>query len=102
MIELGGNIELTGFRDNIDGAGMIVLKKIIGNWVRKYSEASSDFEKLSLNLKLVHGSQDKKSSKFQIHAKAVDGGKIHAVEVTNHNLFFAVDSALKKIEKLVK
>ena len=41
-VQLGGNIELSGFRD-IDGASMVVLKKIIGNYARRLSELSEKF-----------------------------------------------------------
>lgn len=101
MIELGGNIELVGFKEVIDGATMIVLKKIVGNYVRKFSEISKTFEKLTLTLKEVHTSQDEKSRKFELHARVLNGGKPITSEVTDKNLFFAVDSALKKVEKML-
>ncbi|MBD3259811.1 hypothetical protein GF371_04255, partial [Candidatus Woesearchaeota archaeon] len=42
-IKLGGNIELSGFRD-LDGGTMVILKKIVGNYVRKLSDNSEKFE----------------------------------------------------------
>ena len=36
-MQLGGNIELSGF-SGVDGASMIVLKKIIGNYGKHFSE----------------------------------------------------------------
>ena len=94
-MQLGGNIELTGFRD-VDGASMVVLKKIIGNYGRRLSEISSKFEKLHVTMKPVH--ETEKSEKYEIHAKLLNDGKPFVSEVVERNLFIAVDSALKKIE----
>ena len=52
-IELGGNIELSGFKD-VDGGSMVILKKVVGNYVRKMNDMTSKFEKLSLNMKVIH------------------------------------------------
>ncbi|MEK6949091.1 MAG: hypothetical protein AABX34_02640 [Nanoarchaeota archaeon] len=93
-MQLGGNIELSGF-SGIDGASMIVLKKIIGNYGKHLSEISGNFEKLSLAMKPVHEPGENK--KFEVHGKLVNSGKPLASEVTERNLFVAVDNALKKI-----
>jgi len=95
IMKLGGNIQLAGFRD-IDGASMIVLKKIIGNYVKKMSELSEKFESLHVTMKPIHVKE--KSEKYEIHAKLLDNGKPVVSEVVDRNLFMAVDSALKKIE----
>ena len=93
-MQLGGNIELAGFRD-IDGASMIVLKKIIGNYARRFSDISEKFEKLHVTMKPIH--ETEKSEKYEIHAKLLDNGKPFVSEVVERNLFIAVDNALKKI-----
>ena len=93
-IKLGGNIQLTGFRD-IDGSSMIVLKKIIGNYVKRISELTKKLEVLHITLKSVH--EREKSEKYEVHAKIIDGGKVYASEITDRNLFVAVDTVLKKI-----
>ncbi len=98
-IELGGNIELSGFRD-MDGASMIVLKKIIGNYARKFSDSCENFERLSVVMKKVH--EREKSEKYEIHVRLLDNGDSHASEVTDFNLFFAIDSALKKVENALE
>lgn len=95
VVELGGNIELSGFKE-VDGATMIVLKKIIGNYARKFSETCMKFERLSVIMKKVH--EREKSEKYEIHAKVLDNGTPFAAVVTDFNLFFAVDNALKKVE----
>ena len=94
LMQLGGNIELSGFRD-IDGASMVVLKKIVGNYAKRMSEIAEKFEKLSLIMKPVH--ETEKSELYEIHAKLLNNGKLAVSEVTERNLFVAVDSALKKI-----
>ena len=93
-MQLGGNIDLSGFRE-IDSASMIVLKKIVGNYAKRMSELSKNFEKLSLTMKPVH--QTEKSEMYEIHAKLMDNGKLFVSEVTERNLFVAVDNALKKV-----
>ncbi|MBR9691262.1 hypothetical protein GOV06_00590 [Candidatus Woesearchaeota archaeon] len=90
VLNLGGNIELSGF-SSLDGGTMIVLKKIVGNYARKMSDQAGNFEKLSINMKTVHDNQ------FEMHAKMLDNGKAVNSSVTDRNLFVAVDSALKKI-----
>ena len=90
ILQLGGNIELSGF-SILDGGMMIVLKKIIGNYARRMSDRAKNFEKLSITIKTVHGSQ------YELHAKMLDNGKAVTSAITDRNLFVAVDSALKKI-----
>ena len=92
--KLGGNIELSGFRD-IDGSSMVVLKKIIGNYAKRISELTKRMETLHITLKPVH--EREKSEKYELHAKVVDNGKVYASEFTDRNLFVAVDTVLKKI-----
>ena len=93
-IKLGGNIELSGFRV-VDGSSMVVLKKIIGNYAKRIAELTKRLEVLHLTLKPVH--EREKSEKYEVHAKIVDDGKVYASEITERNLFVAVDTALKKI-----
>lgn len=93
-MQLGGNIVLTGFRD-LDGSSMVVLKKIVGNYAKKMSEISEKFESLSLTMKKVH--ETEKSELYEIHAKLMDNGKPVVSEVTDRNLFIAIDGVLKKI-----
>jgi len=94
IMQLGGSIELSGFR-GIDGSSMVVLKKIVGNYAKRMSEIAEKFEKLSLIMKPVH--ETEKSELYEIHAKLLNNGKLVVSEVTERNLFVAVDNALKKI-----
>ena len=93
-VKLGGNIELTGFRA-IDSSSMIVLKKIIGNYAKRIAELTKKLQTLHITLKPVH--EREKSEKYEVHAKVVDDGKVYASEITERNLFVAVDTVLKKI-----
>lgn len=95
-MQLGGNIALSGFKE-IDGASMVVLKKIIGNYAKKMAEHSNKFEGLHITMKAVHKTE--KSEKYEIYAKMVENGKPFVSEAVERNLFIAVDSALKKIMK---
>ena len=94
VLELGGNIQLAGFKD-MDGASMVVLKKIIGNYARKMSDISEKFESLHVTMKPVHKTE--KSEKYEIHVKLMSDGKPFVSEVTERNLFIAIDNALKKV-----
>ena len=94
-LELGGNIQLTGFSE-LDGGQMIVLKKIIGNYARKLTESCNNFEQLSVTMKSVHETENSRT--FELHARLMDNGKPIVGEVSDRNLFMAIDKVLKKVE----
>ena len=98
-LQLGGNIELSGFKDMEPGS-MVILKKIIGNYARKFSEQCESFEKLSLSMKNVHETEG--SKKFEIHGMVIDKGKTYTSSLTDRNIFVAVDSVLQKIGNEMK
>ena len=93
-IKLGGNIELTGFSD-LDGGSMIILKKIVGSYTRKFSDSLKDFEKLVLEL-------NEQGNELEINAKLIVGGKETPANEKDKNLFVALDSTLKELEKKIK
>ncbi len=90
VLQLGGNISLAGFKE-LEPAKMVVIKKITGNYVKKMQEKTSKFENLHLHLKPVH------ASKFELQIKVMVNGQSFNAEVTDFNLFFALDKALAKI-----
>jgi hypothetical protein len=92
---LGGNIQLTGF-GGLDKSSMIILKKIVGNYARRFSEICEKCDMLHITMKPVH--EREKSEKYEIHALLNAKGKNFTSEVVDRNLFFALDSCLKKIE----
>ena len=89
--QLGGNIELSGF-SVIDPGSMIILKKIIGNYAKHFSETCNSFEKLSLTL---HPADD---ARFSMHGEVIDNGHVYAVDHADLNVFFAADMVCKKIK----
>ncbi len=96
-LDLGGNIRLTGFGET-DGATMIIVKKMVGSFVRKVDSRDMGFQNLSLTLKRVHANpQSESSGKFELRANLI-ADKQHNAEVTHPNLLVAIDSVLKKIE----
>ena len=92
MIELGGNIKLVGFKE-LDPGTLVVVKKIIGTYARKISDQAIKFQELSLHIKSM--GQDKKN--FELHGKLVSDSGVLTSEVTNYNLFFAMDKVLSNI-----
>ena len=92
---LGGNIVLSGFRE-IDGGSMIILKKMIGNYARKFADKTPGFERLHVHLKQIHAGGS--PGKFEINAKVNHAGRTSTSEEINHNIFVAVDNCLKSME----
>jgi len=88
-IKLGGNIELIGF-SNLDGGSMIILKKIVGSYTRKFSDSLKDFEKLVLEL-------NEKGNELEINTKIIVGGEETPANAKDKNLFVAIQYLRKKI-----
>lgn len=91
VIELGDSIEISGFRD-IGGDRFVVVKKIVGNFVKNFQDKNSGFERLSLHLKKVHDKE------YELIGKLNSNGKMYNSEVVNFNLFFALNEVLRKLE----
>ena len=91
-LTLGGKITLTGF-SGVDGGSMIVLKKVIGNYAKRFSESAPEFQSLDL----VLDGHDQKG--IVVGARVVIGEKDHRSRAEEPNIFVAVDKALKHIEK---
>ena len=96
-ILLGGNIELQGFKD-LDGGSMVIVKKMVGNHVRKISDQCDNFEKLTVNMKRVGPG----NNKFEIAAKLMDNGRPYNSEVTDFNLFVTLNKTLEKMQNVVR
>jgi hypothetical protein len=95
-ISLGGNIELVGFR-TLDGGSMVILKKLIGNHVRRMYNSTQNVEKLTLILKPVGGS----ANKYEVQGKLLSNGRPYSSEVTDYNVFFTTDKVLSKIQNMI-
>ena len=87
MIELGGNIKLEGF-DNIEQSKLVVIKKIVGNFIKKL-EAEN---KVAIILKL-----SEENSEFKINAELNLNEQNKISSVTEKNLFFALNNVLTKL-----
>lgn len=94
MIELGGNITLVGFKE-IDKAELVVVKKLVGSYARKFSDLVPNFEHLTVTLKPVHKTEG--SEKYELHAKALIKGNTVVSELVERNLFVGLDSVLSKV-----
>ena len=95
-LQLGGNIQLSGFTGLMPGS-MTIIKKIVGTYTKKYSEVKTDFERLELAMKSIHQTTDKVKL-FQMNGKMIYGGRVITSEAEGRNLFHAIDDCLKKIE----
>lgn len=89
-IELGGKITLSGFHI-VELGKLVVVKKIVGNYVKKMEEKTQNFENISIHLKTVHNSE------FEIQTKLVANGRSYSSDVVDFNLFFAMGKSLDKI-----
>lgn len=89
-MQLGGNITLSGFRD-VEPAKMIVVKKIVGNYIKKVQDRDIGFEKVSLTMKNVH------SSEYEIKCNLHLNGKVYNAAYTGFNLFVVLDKTLSKV-----
>ncbi len=89
-IELGGNISLTGF-DAVEPVQMIVLKKIVGNSVKNYTEKAAGFQKFELIL-------DKEGDSYKLKG-VLTAEKPAEAEESGNNLFQILADVLKKIEE---
>jgi len=97
-VNLGSQIILSGF-SGLDSSTMVVLRKMVGNYARRYSEISEKFEKLHITMKPVH--ERKTSEIYEIHAKVLANGKPFSTESEERNLFVGIDDVLKKLENLL-
>lgn len=87
MIELGGNIKLIGFKD-LEPAKLVVVKKVVGNYAKTFSEKVGDIKELSVELK---GTEVK--AKLEYKDKTINS------ETTDQNMFFALDKALSQLKQ---
>lgn len=96
-IELGGNIKLSGFSD-LEGGEMVIVKKIVGNHVKRISELRDNIEEVKINLKTIHATEA--SKKYELHASVI-ADKSYNSEITDRNLYFGIDKVMKKIIAMI-
>ena len=88
-VELGGSIVLTGFSE-LDGASMIILKKIVGRHVKDISEQDVDFKKLEVVLG--------KTQPYKLTG-ILTSKKEKKAEYSDNNLFIALGNVLDALRK---
>jgi len=81
---------LIGFKD-IEPGKLVVVKKIVGNIVKKIQDQNKDFQKITVTLEPVH------KSKYEIKSHLIIGNKDYMSELTDLNLFFALNKSLDKV-----
>ena len=89
MIELGGNIKLDGF-EGVEPAQLIVIKKVVGNFTKQYSEK---VEVKELLVKLEGDKKYKVSVSLNGEVKEEDEGD---------NLFYVLNGLLVKVRDQLK
>ena len=95
ILQLGGNIELSGF-SVLDSGEMIIVKKIVGNYVRKIEGMCRNFTGLKLRMKPLHQTGDK-LKRFELSAQVHAGSQVYPANITEYNLFVGLDSVMKKL-----
>ena len=93
--EFEGKVELSGFHD-IDEPTMNSVKSAIRSYVKRFSELSRGFDKVTLKMKKIHVQTH--SEKYEVHASVIDNGRMYNATISDNSLLFAVEAALKKIE----
>lgn len=96
-IQLGGNIELTGF-SNLSGGDMVIIKKIVGNHVKKITDLCKDFQSIKITLKPIHEIEN--SKKYEMHVNLI-ADKQYNSDIIEHNLYIGIDKLLKKIISMI-
>jgi len=92
-MELGGNIVLEGF-DEKEFTELIVVKKIVGQYARQFTDTKGKVDKLVVTL--TPGEKQTVSITLSLD------GKEHTSEASAGNLYMALDASLRDIaNKLV-
>lgn len=93
-IKLGEKIDLIGFKI-FSGSEMLIIRKMVGNYVKRFMDKDKNFRKLTLHVKSIHKVEDNK--KYEMKA-TVDGTTKKHSESDDKNIFVCLDSVLKKLD----
>jgi ribosome-associated translation inhibitor RaiA len=93
MIELGGNINLEGFEE-VEPGKIIIVKKVVGNYVKNLTEKIDNFENMFVSFKF-----DKNN---MIDIKLKCGENEIMSNSSDKNIFFALNNALTELEDKLK
>ncbi len=94
-MKLGGNIDIEGF-DNLEPAHLVVVKKMVGSSAKKISEEIAEFENLTVTLK------EYSKEKISLHGKITINGADYEAEVSDKNLFFALNVLFNELTSKIK
>lgn len=83
MIELGGNIKLDGF-ESVEPTLLVVVKKVVGNYVKQISEKNKDFKEITV-----------KNDNNEVSVVCICDKEIKATAKAD-NLFFSLSKALEE------
>ncbi len=97
---LGGNIQLVGF-SQLDGGSMIILKKIVGGFVREFAEQVPAFEQFSLKLNKMIRTPTGEGNTFVLESSIKFSGQEAKTEAESANLFLALDKALRDVRSKI-
>lgn len=87
-IQLGGNINLTGFSE-VEPIKLIVVKKMVGRYAKELSDRQ-ELQSLDISLEL-------KSGRFKVSTRIV-GDQTQECEAEDSNLFVALDKCFKEAQ----
>ena len=90
-MNLGGGIQLSGFGE-LEPAQLVIVKKMVGNYIQKIGGDNI----LAINLKKVHPTE--KNCKYELKGKLEQSGQIKQAEITDYNIFFALNKVLTRLK----
>lgn len=101
-VSLGNKIKLVDFK--LRKSERLIIRKLIGNRVRKIEDLFDDFQEIKLRLKKLHESQDEDSdnSRYLINAHIMIGNKDFKAESEGFNLFMTLSELFDKIDAILK
>lgn len=97
VLELGNFIKLSGFKE-IDRNSMVIVKKMLGNFLREMMQKDSEEALITLNLKSVHKTEEQ-AKKYELKINLEKSGKVYHAELVDNNIFVGISDLLKKISQ---
>ena len=91
-MKLGETIVIIGF-DNLEPALLIVVEKMVGNYVKDIIESKKGFENIKINMKSGSGGE------YELEGEVGIGGTEYKKSVKEENLFFAINLLFEELRK---
>lgn len=99
FLELGDYIRLSGFKE-VDRNSMVIIKKMLGNFLRELMQKDEENVMITVNLKSVHKTEDK-AKKYELKINLEDNGKVYHAEIVDNNIFVGISDLLKKVDQQI-